>query len=384
MHFFSIRRLRLLVQRRAATLVVFGLTLTAVAVGAAVGERQAGGASRPADDALVLGQVAARARDPRLVEIERLERALVARPRDLDTATRIARLCIQAARREADPRYLGRAQAALGPWWDQPAPADDEVLRLRAMIRQARHDFDGALADLDTLVTRSPLDAQGHLVRAGLLALRGQPERARDSCQALAPLASALTVAACFAPLEAASGRGAAAASALEAALLGAPDGERAWGLSVLGEIRLWAGELAAAERALRRSLALDAGDRYTRALLADVLLDAGRPAEVRALLSGAEPGARDEALLLRLAIAERRLGGTAARPLADELRQRFAAERRRGEDVHGREEARFLLEVERQPALARAVATRNWQVQREYWDARVLREATSGGEGER
>ena len=81
MQFFSIRRLRLFVQRRAATLVVFGLTLTAVAVGAAVGERQAGGASRPADDALVLGQVAARARDPRLVEIERLERVLVARPR---------------------------------------------------------------------------------------------------------------------------------------------------------------------------------------------------------------------------------------------------------------------------------------------------------------
>ena len=63
---------------------------------------------------------------------------------------------------------------------------------------------------------------------------------------------------------------------------------------------------------------------------------------------------------------------------------ERFAAERRRGEDVHGREQARFLLEVERQPALALAAATRNWQVQREYWDARVLREATRAGEARR
>ena len=363
---------------------MFGLTLGAVAAGAAVGQRQAQGASRPTSDATVLEQVAARSRDPRLVEIEALERALNGRPHDLAAATRVARLCIEAARREADPRYLGRAQAALSPWWTEAAPADDEVLRLRAIIRQARHDFDGALADLDRLVARSPLDAQAHLVRAGLLVLRGQPERARISCQALAPLVSPLTVAACLAPLDAAAGKTAAAAAALEASLSRAPESERAWGLSVLGEIRFWAGDLPAAERALRRSLALDAGDRYTRALLADVLLDAGRPADVRALLGGSESSARDEALLLRLAIAEHRLGGRQARELAEELRERFAAERRRGEDVHGREEARFLLEIDGQPSLALAAANRNWQVQREYWDARVLREAKRAGEGQR
>ena len=94
---------------------------------------------------------------------------------------------------------------------------------------------------------------------------------------------------------------------------MGAPDGERAWGLSVLGEIQLWAGDAGGGGAGPAAVAGAGAGDRYSRALLADVLLDAGRPAEVRALLSGVEPGARDEALLLRLAIAERRLGGTAA-----------------------------------------------------------------------
>ena len=286
MLFSSIRWLRLFVQKRAATILVFGLTLGAVAAGALVGQRQAGGQpARQRRDGAGAGRRPVP--DPRLVEIEALERALNGRPRDLAAATRVARLCIEAARREADPRYLGRAQAALSPWWTEAAPADDEVLRLRAIIRQARHDFDGALADLDRLVARSPLDAQAHLVRAGLLVLRGQPERARVSCQALAPLVSPLTVAACLAPLDAAAGKTAAAAAALEGSLSRAPESERAWGLSVLGEIRFWAGDLPAAERALRRSLALDAGDRYTRALLADVLLDAGRPADVRALLGG-------------------------------------------------------------------------------------------------
>jgi Tfp pilus assembly protein PilF len=381
MQFVSIRRLRPFVQRRAAILVVFALTAAAVAAGAAVGQRQAQGAGRPTDDALVVERVSARARDPRLVELQRLERLLAARPDDLDAATRVARLCIEAARRQADPRFLGRAQAALAPWWSQEIPADDEVLRLRAVLRQARHDFDGALADLDRLLARSPLDAQGHLVRAGLLALRGEPERARASCQALAALASPLAVATCVAPLDAAGGRAAEAAAALERALAASGGGaagaaERAWGLSVRGEIRFWAGDLAAAEQSLRRSLAVDAGDRYTRAVLADVLLDAGRAAEVRPVLAAVDPDARDEALLLRLAIAERRLGGAAAGGLADELRARFAAERHRGEDVHGREEARFLLEIAGEPAAALAAATRNWKVQREYWDARVLREA--------
>jgi tetratricopeptide (TPR) repeat protein len=387
MQLSTIRRLRLFVQQRAAMLAVFALAVGAVAAGAVLGQRQAQGAGRPTDDTLVVQRVAARARDPRLVEIERLERSLATRPDDQDTATRLARLCIEVARREADPRYLGRAQAALAPWWFRPAPADDEVLRLRAMLRQARHDFDGALADLERLVARSPLDAQAHLVQAGLLALRGQPDRARASCQALAPLVSPLTVSTCLAPIDAAAGRTSEAAVALERALAAAGesvDSERAWGLSVLGEIRFWAGDLPAAERALRRSLALDSGDRYTRAVLADVLLDAGRSADVRPVLAAVDPDARDEALLLRLAIAERRLGGASAQPLADELRARFAAERRRGEDVHGREEARFLLEVDARPAAALAAATRNWHVQREYWDARVLREARKATEGGR
>jgi hypothetical protein len=44
-----------------------------------------------------------------------------------------------------------------------------------------------------------------------------------------------------------------------------------------------------------------------------------------------------------------------------------------RGEAVHRREQARFLLEVEHQPQLALEAARENWKVQREPEDILVL-----------
>ena len=69
---------------------------------------------------------------------------------------------IRASRVEGDPRFLGYAQAALGPWWTQPA-APTTVLVLRATIRQSRHEFDAAVADLDRVLQRDPKHAQALL-----------------------------------------------------------------------------------------------------------------------------------------------------------------------------------------------------------------------------
>jgi hypothetical protein len=54
----------------------------------------------------------------------------------------------------------------------------------------------------------------------------------------------------------------------------------------------------------------------------------------------------------------------------------RFEAARLRGDTVHQREEARFALVVERDPARALRLAQQNWLIQREPADARILLEA--------
>jgi formylmethanofuran dehydrogenase subunit B len=63
-------------------------------------------------------------------------------------------------------------------------------------------------------------------------------------------------------------------------------------------------------------------------------------------------------------------------------LANAFAVEEQRGEAVHRREQARFLLDVDPRPAEALAAAQENWQVQREPDDALILlRAAQAAGQ---
>jgi hypothetical protein len=106
------------------------------------------------------------------------------------------------------------------------------------------------------------------------------------------------------------------------------------------------------------------------RAAYADLLLRQGRPGEVMTLLQGQESF---EPLLLRIAIAQRRLHDSRQAQSSARLKAAFAAELQRGEAVHRREQARFLLEVEDQPKLSLAAALDNWAVQHEPDDILAL-----------
>ena len=113
--------------------------------------------------------------------------------------------------------------------------------------------------------------------------------------------------------------------------------------------------------------------DPYLLGAYADFLLDQDRPGEVLELL---EDESRIDPLLLRLALAERRLGAAALDEHLALLQDRFDAARRRGDSVHLREEARFTLHLLDRPGEALELARRNWATQREPADARVLLEA--------
>ena len=109
------------------------------------------------------------------------------------------------------------------------------------------------------------------------------------------------------------------------------------------------------------------------RAAYSDLLLDRGRPAEALALVKGREV---NDALLLRIAIAERRLGAREAASHLEALTGRFDASRLRGDVVHRREEARYWLELRGDAVRALDLAKVNWSVQKEPADARIFLEA--------
>jgi len=336
----------------------------------------------PSADDVVLERLPERS-DPSLRDLKRLRAELSTRPRDLALAVRLARRAIEASRESGDPRFLGQAQAALSPWWAQTDPPAAALL-LRATIRQSFHDFNGAIADLDRLIARSPTDGQALLTRATVLAVLGKYDEARADCNRIATLTLPLVVAGCLAAPDSLSGHSQSAYEALTDSVARAPSvdaGLREWALTLAAEIAERRGSAPIAEEHFRGALKLDARDPYLQAAYADFLLDQQRPSEVVPLL---KDRTRNDALLLRLALAESRLPELHAdfEVHRADLAARFAAARRRGDSLHRREEARYTLELARDPAAALKLARENWEVQREPADLRILvAAATAAGD---
>lgn len=329
----------------------------------------------PATDDVVVERLPERT-DPSLKRLRAARLALASDPRNLALATAVARRAIEAARENGDPRYLGMAEAALAPWWHEAAPPPAARV-LRATIRQSQHDFDGALADLDALLRAQPADGQALLTRGTVLAVQGRYDEALRDCAALAGRTSALVVAACRATPASLAGDAGAAYRELTGLLArpGVESGVRVWALTLAGEIAARGADPAAAETHFSAALALDPRDAYLKAAYADWLLDAGRPTDALAVVREDE---RNDALLLRIALAEQRLPARAADFAAHRaaLRERFAAARQRGDSLHRREEARFRLAIEGDASGALALALANWDVQREPADRRILVDA--------
>jgi tetratricopeptide (TPR) repeat protein len=303
--------------------------------------------------------------------------ALLARaPDQIDLALKVAGDEIALGRAEGDPRHYGRAEAALGPWIHEPDPPAP-VLLLRATLLQNRHEFDAALTDLDSFIARNPKNAQARLIRATVRQVKGDYAEAADDCRSLGGLAQPVIAATCLAAIDGVTGRADEALVSLRRgdAIL-ARDNEPdllLWSLTLEGEIAARAGRPDLSEASFRRALALGRRDVYLLGAYADFLLDQDRPAEIVAML---RDESRVDPLLLRLAIAERRLGLPEAEAHIRDLAARFDTARRRGDTIHRREEARFQLELMHDPDAALALAVANWSVQREPADARILLEA--------
>src|SRR5712691_1910917 len=114
----------------------------------------------PKDDATVLERLPVRPGDPIARELRQLRAELAADPRNLDTALKLAGA-------EGDPRYVGYAQAALGPWWNLSDPPR-EARVMRAILKQYSHDFSGAMQDLEAATRADPGNALAWSWRAAI------------------------------------------------------------------------------------------------------------------------------------------------------------------------------------------------------------------------
>ncbi len=310
------------------------------------------------------------------LEARRAQRQLAERPTDPVLAVAIARRQLARAHDEGDPRFAGQAMAALAGWSDAQAP--DDVLLLRADLQQYLHAFDASVASLQRLVARPSGGRlpQAWITLATVRRVQGRYAESDLACRQLAAVGAALHASACLAENAGLRGEVDAARRALAQLLAspGASPGTRAWLLVTQAELEQRAGQPVAADAAFRASLALKP-DAYARLAYADFLIDQRRPAEALAQLKGE---VRNDAVLLRLAIAGKRAGVPEAARDAAELRERIALANQRPDAqlFHGREQAMFALHVDADPARALALARGNAAHQREPLDLWVLAQA--------
>lgn len=255
------------------------------------------------------------------------------------------------------------------------------MLLLRARIAQMNHRFDEALTDLNTVLAQSPNHAEVLLLKTSIYLVKSKISLAQQSCQPLKQLSTLTLGLICEAQIQA-LGKNAEQAyqqmlklSTLVASL---DDEQQVWFYLAFGDLAMRLGNYQQAESLYKK---IPQRQPVVLAAIADLWLLQKRYADVQTLLIGHQ---QQDALLLRLAIAEKQLATKQANVYQQILANRFAALRQRGDDSHLREEAIFALKVQAQPAASLLLARKNWQQQREpadaaiYWQAASAQQSTS------
>jgi tetratricopeptide (TPR) repeat protein len=263
--------------------------------------------------------------------------------------------------------------AARAPVPDAPRTSADALV-LHATVLQSRHEFARALSVLEQARALRPDDPQAWLTSATVLRVLGRYEQSMAACEQVAVRADPVVAELCKQGVRGLTGDLPSAYAAIsQISSHGMAAEERAWRDSELGEMAARLGKDDEAEGWFRDGLRSSPDDFYIRASYADLLLRDGRAQEALTLLKGQDAL---EPLLLRIAIAQKVLRHPGLQQSSARLAAAFAAEAQRGEGIHRREEARFLLDVQNDPRAALAAAEENWKVQHECDDVLVLMRA--------
>ena len=339
---------------------------------------------KPSQDSEVIATVRSGGWSAADRDLRNLRQTLATNPTDPSLALEVAQRALDRGKREADPRFLGQAELALAPWKD-PSEVPTSLRLVRANLHQTLHHFPAALADLNQLLKEDPRLLQAWLMKATLHTVQGDYAQARMAAAQLLGKADDLVATAAIAQIGVVTGSAEAACRQLERALEqdlaqaeslpsdSSRSAVRVWATTMLAESLAGLGRSAGAEQRFRQAISLDAKEPYLLAAFADFLLSQNRPKEVLTLLTAHRS---QDGLRLRWAEASYRATGQLPTNEVGVLAEQFAAARARGERVHLREEARFELRLQGQPARALALARENWQVQKEPADFQLLWEA--------
>jgi Tfp pilus assembly protein PilF len=328
----------------------------------------------PSSDAEILQDVPS-TQDPAVSEMKALRAKLETAPQSLPAAIHLAGAYVDYGRQVGDAHYAGYAEAVVAPWMVQARPPTS-VLVTQATILQYRHQFSDARALLQKTLSLERNNAQAWLTLATLDMVQGDYSSAGKDCAQVTASAGLELGLACSANLRSYTGQARQSLALLhQVAAAGArvPESYQAWVQGLMAESAERLGDWPLAESHYLNALQLLPRDNFLLVAYADFLLDRARPKEVLILLAD---HAQSDTAFLRLALAQSALHSEQVGRYTWIMAARFEALSLRGSDFFGREQARFALELQHDPRSALDMARRNWQVQREPSDTRLLLEA--------
>jgi len=296
-------------------------------------------------------------------------------PSVVETNTSDVQGLLRAFRKSGKDAYLDKAWRLIEPELSEKASA--EWLLNAALVAQAQHRFDEALALTKRVLEIRPDSDQTWLLVNAIQLVKGNAEPASQACKAL-KRSSLIVTFTCQARVALITGNEEIAKQRL-LSLLNAPithtsdPMQLAWSRSVAGDLASVTGDKDEATKQYRLSLALEESTQV-RSALVDVLIDNQHfDAAGHALETG------DSALALdirRMIVARHVRPAHDHQHNVDKVDRTFKHWIQHEDWLHAREMARFYLDVKDEPALAVRLAKINITIQKEPEDQRLLERA--------
>ena len=277
-------------------------------------------------------------------------------------------------RKNSDPRYFGYAEALIQPYL-KDENTNESILIHWADILQHRHAFKEAIGVLNNIVSKKTENSKPYLMRAISYQGLGQYQKALESCTSLILRSSNLLTITCVANVKSYMGELLGSYELLVSEIdktLHSDNEEMRWALTVAGDMAQRLGYERQSTIYYEKALRLKDDDYYLLASYSDLLLYQKKYEKVTELLGRYM---FVDNLFVRLLYAEKALGKVSSVGHKESILTRYNASEYAYDNVHLRDQAYLFYRVEDKPEKALDIASRNWAVQKEIADTRLLLE---------
>ena len=281
------------------------------------------------------------------------------------------------AKDSGDMRYISYAENRLKKWLSD-TPKSEKARLFDARIKQYNHNFTDAIEILESIVDEHPKNIKAWSLISNLQLLTGDYSSAKNSCRKLSVSSSLTDAIICHSNIMIRTGGLDKADKTLKALLPMIKNmsvQRQIWLYTSLVEINIQYGYDKQAKNYMDQAMKLvvdnDLNDNYLTRIYVDYLIEGNQLKKAFDMIKDKN---NDSSIMIRSAVIAKELGyATTFEKNKISLARIFDVENRRGQSLHLREQALFTLIILNKPIEAYVLAQKNWALQKEPEDARIL-----------